>query len=354
MMNRLIEKLKSLDKKIWIGVGIALVVVIAVVVTLVLVLGGSDAGEDNTPTSATTSTSAEADSTTNSTDGGTKTSTTKKGTTTTGSATTTTASGTTTAPTASQQQNSQSTNGSTPGSSNNTTTTVTDPPITTDPDGKEIVGSGTASDPYLRFPNDDMTVRTLNVPAGKSLHYNIYRVGGMILTINNANAYVVHEGTRYNANGGKVTVQVVSALASDAVSFEIGNSGSSAISFTLSFANQAGSYMNPVKVSSLSGNNSISLPEGHDSGYYYKYTAEKNGTIRFYMTATSDSVMLVTNNSNSAQRTSEDDALTDSQGNTYIELEVQAGDEIIINVGAKPNKRGKYAATDITWNGTYA
>lgn len=356
----MLEKLKSLDKKVWIGIAAAVVAVIAIVLVLVFTLGSSDGDADNTPTGgATTSTSTDTEDT-GTTDGDDKTTSSSKGDGTTGSTVSGTSTGATTGTTNkngsanTQPSNNSSTSGQTPNSSNNPpATTVTDPPITTDPDGHEIVGSGTANDPYLRFPNDDMTVRTLSVPAGKSLHYSIYRVGGKVLTINSGSAYVVHGGVRYNAVGGVVTLHVEDALASDAVAFEIGNTGSSAASFTLSFADPAGNYQNPVVVKSVSSTNSIHLDEGDDNGYYYKYIAEKSGTIRLYLTSSVDAVMLITNNATSAQRTTESDAQSNAQG-TYLEMEVSAGDEIIINVGAIPNKRGKYPAVDITWNGEFA
>ena len=84
-----------------------------------------------------------------------------------------------------------------------------------------------------------------------------------------------------------------------------------------------------------------------------KYVAEKTGTIRFYLlTAPDKNGLIVTNNRNSAQRSTEAEAMQDAQG-TYVELEVQAGDEILINVAAKPNNRGKYPATTITWCAKY-
>lgn len=346
-MNALWEKCKALDKKIWIGIGVGVLAVIAVVVTLVLVLGGGDETPVGDPTNGDAASTTTSSSTTVSTSGASK-STTKKGTTTvttTSASTTTTAAetGVTNAPTPDDTQ------------SGNVNTTAPTQPTAVNPSGEEILGAGSKDQPYLETPDGDtMVVTTVSIPAGKSVYYSIYRVGGMVLTIDNPSAYVVHEGTKYTANGGSVSVQVADALASDALLFEIGNSGSSQTTFTLRFLNQAGSYMNPVVVTNITANNSVSLPEGHESGYYYKYNAEKTGVLRLYMTASADSVLLATNNRNSAQRTTEDDALTDAQGKTYIELEVQAGDEIIVNVGAKPNRRGKYPATEITWNGQYA
>ena len=233
-------------------------------------------------------------------------------------------------------------------------TTAVQKPTATNPDGDEILGAGSKDQPYLETPGSDFAVTTAKVPAGKALYYDIYRVGGMYLTINDADAYVICNGTKYTAKNGKVSFKVPNALASDAVSFQIGNNGSSAKSFTIKFANLKGSYANPEKISKLTGDFEKSLAAGVETGYYYEYKAEKTGTIRFYIVKESkDSILVVTNNRNSAQRTTEADVLTDDQGKEYIELEVQKGDEIIINIGAMPNKRGKYPATDITWRGEY-
>ncbi len=344
-IEKLIARLKGLDKKVWIIAGAVAVAVIALVVTLVLVLGGSGDTPDNKDAQTTTTTVQSTTTTTKAT-----TTTTKKTTTTTKATTTTTKATTTTTTTTVVTQ--APTDAPTQVPTDAPTTIVTQP-TATNPEGEEIFGAGSKDEPYLETPSDDMTVKTVDIPAGKSLYYSIYRVGGMLLTIDSANAYVVCDGVRHDASGGKVSFEVPAALASDAVSFEIGNTGSSAASFTLRFSNQQGSYMSPVTVSKLGGDNKVSLPEGANTGYYYKYVAEKSGTIRFYLTASTDSVLLATNNRNSAQRTTEDDGATDANGKTYIDLEVQAGDEIIINVGAKPNKRGKYPAADITWSGKY-
>lgn len=237
------------------------------------------------------------------------------------------------------------------------TNTTTQQPTTTKQDGTEILGAGSKDQPYLETPNlSNMTLTTVSIPAGKALYYGIYRVGNMILTINDASAYVIEsDGTRHNASGGKVTFTVESAMASDYVLFQIGNTSSSAKSFTIKFTNQTGSYMNPTIINTIGSDVKISLAEGNEVGHYYKYIAEKTGTIRFYMTATTDSAMYVTNNANSAQRTFEadEDVKTDDQGRQYIELEVTQGNEIIIQVGAKPNNRGKYTATTITWSGKF-
>jgi len=235
------------------------------------------------------------------------------------------------------------------------TTDVVQKPVDTNPEGEEILGEGSADTPYMEIPNSEtMTVTTVAIPAGGILYYDIYRVGGMILTIEDPNAYVEYNGERYDAQNGVVTIWLENALASDAVSFGFGNTGSSDASFVVDFSNPTGSYQNPTILEVMGYDNQISLEEGNEVGYYYKYYAEQAGTIRFYLTASADSIIVVTNNRNSAQRSNDtDELLTDENGESYFELEVEEGDEIIITVGAKPNKRGKYPATDITWKGIY-
>ena len=240
------------------------------------------------------------------------------------------------------------------GNTGNGGQTATQQPTTTNPNGQEILGAGSKNQPYLETPNlDNMTLTTVSIPAGKTLYYGIYRVGNMILTINDANAYVIESnGTRHNASGGKVSFTVEDALASDYVLFQIGNNSGSAKSFTIKFSNPTGSYQNPT-TAKMSSNITVNLSAGDSDGHWYKYIAERTGKIRFYLLTSPDSNgLIVTNNRNSAQRTTEADAQVDSQG-TYIEIDVQQGDEILINVAAKPNNRGKYPAATITWCGKY-
>ena len=214
----------------------------------------------------------------------------------------------------------------------------------------EIIGQGSKDDPYYEIPTEDRKVTTVSVPAGKSLFYGIYRVGGTILKIKSDNVYVVCDGKRYDSKNGKLSFTVPDALASDAVMFEIGNKGDKDESFVIEFANAEGSQMNPAEVKTIGKEYEVSLEEGQATGYYYRYVAEKSGTIRFYMEATADGDVVATNNRNSAQRSfGELDEEVD-----YFELVVEEGDEIIINVCAKPTKRGKYPAITISWRGEFA
>lgn len=216
----------------------------------------------------------------------------------------------------------------------------------------EIIGEGTKESPYLVFPNEDMTLTTYEIPADATHYYGIYRVGGLELTVDSEDLYIVCDGEKYTPKNGKLSFRVINAMASDAIVFEITNASTEPQAFEMSFANPVGTYANPVSVK-MGDEYEISLPENEEVGYYYKYIAEKDGTVRFKLTASKDGFMAVTNNRNSAQRTSEEDGSTDDDGAKYVEIEVLKGDELIINVGAIPNKRNKRPAIDITIVGEY-
>ena len=345
-MENLIEKLKGLDKKVWIGAGIGAAALIILIVVLVIGMGG------NKPAGGSTQGS-QSESQTGTQVGTENLGTENLGTETLGTEMTTeleTEIGTETEMTESESQGG---------------VTVTQPeavdgveqkPITTTPDGIEILGTGTADDPYEVIPDiNAMTVTTLPIPAGETRYYAVRGAGNMWVSINDGDAYVIESnGNRRNPSGGSVGFKAENAIASEYVLFQIGNSGSSEKSFTIKFSNIKGSWQNPERISSA-GQYTVHLYAGEEVGYHYKYVAEKAGAIRFYIVAESSTCGLtVTNNSNMAQRSFQAEVQEDEKGR-YVELEadkVSAGDEIVIIVCAE-KYRGEIPAADVTWEIVY-
>ena len=227
-----------------------------------------------------------------------------------------------------------------------------EPEESSEPVEEEPLGSGTEEDPYLYIPHENTPVTTKKIQPGSSLYFGIYRVGGMDLTILSEDVYVIYEGVTYTPVDGVLTFHVENAMPSEAILFQIGNNGSGEQSFDLKFALPLGTMGNAAVVESITEDKVVSLEAGNDMGYFYRYAATEDGVIRFYLSATVDSFIRVTNNRSYAQVTS-DAEITDDQGRLYVDVNVQAGDELSINVGAVPNRRGKYPATVITWSGEY-
>ena len=356
-MQNLIEKLKTVDKKVWIGVGIGAAVLIILIIALVIGSGNKPAGNHGGSQSGTqsgTQLGSESDNNSSEIFGseglGTEVLGTEMG----------TEVGTEmgTEITGSETENGNSGNGS---SNNNAGPVTSEKPddvngveqntVTTKPNGEEILGAGTKDEPYQEIPNfDTMSVETISVPAGGTLYYSIRGIAGKWLTIEDADAYVIESDgkTRHDAKNGKVGFTVESAMANEYILLQIGNKGTESKSFTIKLADIKGTYQNPEKITTLSGEKS--LAKGDEDGYYYKYKATKTGKIRFYISYTADSDITVQNLTTSAVR----NFTSDETGAAYIELDVKAGDEVLIQICAIPNKRFVYPATTITWRGEYA
>ena len=220
-----------------------------------------------------------------------------------------------------------------------------------------MIGSGTESDPYLEIPSD-MALTTVKISPDSSVFYSIQRIGGTLLTINSFDVFVVYDGVEYTPEDGVVTILIENVMANEGVLLEIGNMGSSAKRFELSFENPTGTQANPKVITTFKGEYKVSIKKNDSVGYYYRYTAAKAETIRFYLTGTGNSGLEVTRIRGEipTQKTLDNvttdyegtDIKVDEQGNAYIEFEVEAGDELIIHAVSIP-KRNKYLATDITW-----
>ena len=342
-MKKLLEKIKSMNRGLLIGICVGIVLVIALVVTLIVMAATKPADNGKDPADTT----AKIEETTGKEDE------------TTAEEETTGADDTTAEDTTSEDTTAEDTTVADTTAAQTTTPPVTQAQTTNPPEtnshGGEMTGAGSASEPYLEIPvvgNNSSSITTVSIPAGGSKFYSIQRIGGMVVTLNNANAYIICNGTRYDAQGGKISFIAPAALASDFITMEIGNKGGAACSFTLVFTNLVGTQPNPHVLNTVDSNIIVSLSAGDSDGYYYKYKAEKTGTIRFTLTASTVSIITVTNNRNSAQQTYESDTKPE-EGPQYIDMAVNAGDEIIIIVGAIPNQRGKYPAATITWSGKY-
>lgn len=353
-MENLIEKLKTVDKKVWIGVGIGAAVVIILVVALIIGLGnnkptGSNQGGSQNGTQAGTQTEGDASEVLGSEGLGTEVIGTEM--------TTETEMGTETTETQGAGEGQGNGGGQLTTTKPDDVNGVEQNTVTTKPDGEEILGAGSKEEPYMEIP-ENMTVTTVNIPAGKTLYYSIYRVGGKYLTINDPDAYVIYKGRTYEAKNGKVSFKVKNELASTPVEFQIGNKSTTAKSFVIKFSDPQGSWGNPESVKSIVNQSTyqISLAAGNDLGYWYSYKVEQTGTIRFYVTGTAASGLEVQNDDTSstdgATFAEEKYVKTDEQGRKYIEFAVTKGQTIYIHVCAE-KVDGAYPATKITWEAKY-
>lgn len=220
------------------------------------------------------------------------------------------------------------------------------------------VTEGTKEKPIGCFPDLDstdtvaLTVTLPKIPANGALYFDLYRIGGRVITINDANAYVIYNDVKYTPVNGKIQFVAEDVMADRAISVQIGNTSATEKSFVLNCAAIVGTYDNPQIITTLSaGSFSAHLQEGNDQGYYCKYIAESTGTLHLQLESATNNAkvyFIVTNQVTYANRSNGEEG--EFEGENYVEVEVSKGDEILIVIGAEPVKR-VYPETDVVWSG---
>ncbi len=199
--------------------------------------------------------------------------------------------------------------------------------------GKEL--QGTLANPYI---SDGTTDITASVAPGGMIYYKVYNVDDMLLKIYSANAWVIYEGREIYPENGVITLQLQTPDAETPITLGIGNNGSNTELFVARLSYQTGTENNPHTVDL--GMFTAQLEEGSENGLYYMYKAVKPGILRFTCTALTSDVQwryTVTNRSTGDVLDSETDVLADElTGETYMLLNVNANDVVLLHVATKP------------------
>lgn len=235
----------------------------------------------------------------------------------------------------------------------------TQPTETTPPETEPT--EGTKNNPISCYPDtgsEDVASTTITLPqisGGSSLYFNVYRVGGREIIIEDSDAYVIYNGTKYTAKNGKVQFTTDEISADKAQLMEIGNTSSSGKVFTLKCLSPTGTYENPVKIDAMNGaSQSVHIAKNDEQGYYFSFTADKNGTIKLVLeSASNDANVGIRAMNHNTMRSESNAEGNDFAGMDYIELAVSVGDKIEISVFAQPNDNWEFPATDVVWSGSY-
>ncbi len=181
------------------------------------------------------------------------------------------------------------------------------------------------------------------VKAGGEVYYNVYKVGGTVLKIQNADAYVIYGGKTYKAENGVVSVPVETEDVTIPVNLVIGNSGSADATFKVTFAYNSGTLANPHTLAL--GDLTTELAKGNDQGVVYLYTATQSGTLTVKVNSITSGVeydVTLYNLNTSAMRTLEEDG-----ANGTVSIVVNKDDQVQVTVGALPNAENEYPAATV-------
>ena len=220
----------------------------------------------------------------------------------------------------------------------------------------EDTTAGTAEAPIDMYYSAVAT--NVTIPAETAYYYNGWRIGGTTMTVTGADAYVIYDGTQYDAVDGVVSVELpASASPMVPTSIQIGNKGTSEATFSVAFVLPVGTQGNPEVLSELYYSYvDVSLLEGNSEGYYYTYTATADGTITFYIDTITEGVigdMIVYNANSYTQLSISADGVENDYGYVAIDMPVTAGDVLNIQVAVMPDENWAYPAADITWYGNF-
>lgn len=188
------------------------------------------------------------------------------------------------------------------------------------------------------------------VPAGETVFYQSYSIGGTIMTVATEDAVVLHAGTRYTAEEGKIEVALTQGMGRQPVAFGIKNNTDEDKVYEVSFAYPVGSQMNPAELAvgeGFAAYNDGNIAENDTQGYYYTYTAEEAGTLKFaFAECSAEGDIIVTNLRSYTQLTLTADGELDWLENLVLSVPVEAGDELQIMVVTLPDENWNYPAMD--------
>lgn len=184
--------------------------------------------------------------------------------------------------------------------------------------------------------NNPITIYALQtvtdpIAAGQTVYYELFRLGGLVMTIDHADVQVTIGDETYTADEtGKVELIVpMLGSAMEPVPMALTNGGTSGCTYTINLTYPLGHSMNPEVLETL-GQLTTDLEAGNTSGYHYTWTAQQEGVVTFYLASVTQGAVgniSLTNNTNSVNRT----LLADGKGG-LVTLNVAAGDMVAIQV----------------------
>ena len=182
--------------------------------------------------------------------------------------------------------------------------------------------------------NDTWTAAsaTVTVPAGQTMYFGQYRIGGMILTIN---------GVEYGILEGMWGMPCI---------FTITNEGTEDATYELVLTYPVGTEGNPDELP-VGEVDELVLPEGNN-GYCYEWVVEADGTLTFNVDGT-DWLFFVENYGSDLEDWSDDFSseihyFMDGDA-AFISIEVKAGDHIFFRVSTLDENWNYPAATLKVW-----
>ena len=207
-------------------------------------------------------------------------------------------------------------------------------------------GNGTKEYPYEEY----RTEFDIEVESGKEVYYQMFKVNGMLLEIQDADAYVIFGDKKYEAVDGKVSLILTTEDTYTPAIFAVGNKSAAKKTFKANISFLPGTSGNPF-VMNL-GAFTAKIEAGNEQGIYYTYTATENGTFSLQCTGVTTGAKYdfsLYNTTTYALR----NLSSDAEGDGVVSIAVNAGDVVQISVGVLPNEDNEIPTTDFNFKASF-
>ena len=161
--------------------------------------------------------------------------------------------------------------------------------VPTEPEETVIIPAGQVSNPYAEVIQEyPAGFESVCVPGNSTVAYAVFVHDGAELTIENADAYVIHNGKTYESADGVVKLSLSAENGAPAL-LQLGNKALSEKAFTLSFKDALGEPTNPQILEKFD-ELTVELGEDDKTGYIFQWTAKEEGNVTFNVAQITENV----------------------------------------------------------------
>ncbi len=211
-------------------------------------------------------------------------------------------------------------------------------------------GDGSKENPYQIVGTQfEATVEGKGV-----VYYQMYKVDGMILSIQDEDAYVLYDDKEFKAENGTVSVPLTTPDTYTPAVFGIGNASDKEKTFTVTLTYPQGTLGNPLELAL--GEFVANVAAGNDQGVYYTYTATAPGTLTLTLLGATEGISYdysLYNLNTYAMRNMSADGVADANGNMTVSIPMNQGDVIQFTVGTLPDENNEYPAGEFKFQATF-
>jgi len=159
----------------------------------------------------------------------------------------------------------------------------------TEPEEVVIIPAGQDTNPYAEVVREyPAGFESVSVPGKGVVTYAVFVHDGAELTIESADAYVIHGGKTYESAEGVVKLLLTAENGGPAI-FQLGNKAPGEKAFQLSFIDALGEPTNPQILEKID-EVKVELKEDDKTGYTLQWTAQEEGNVTFNVAQITENV----------------------------------------------------------------